>query len=111
MSGKIDKESLLALTKQDIAAMHALDLRDALMLALRTLRGEGQSSHLIETKQFGLMQHTTRPSTDAATVYKPKGSWEIRFDTGIVMLVPDHLIDNMLFHLEQMDPQPPKEGA
>lgn len=60
----------------------------------------------IDTSMFGLAKDFTSPKT--GNTVKCGKHWIIQFDTGIALIVPDSLMDNMVFHLEETDPKPPK---
>ncbi|NTI22346.1 hypothetical protein G6M87_10805 [Rhizobium rhizogenes] len=61
-------------------------------------------SSQIDTREFGLaLAFDTRVK---------RGHIEVRFDTGIIMLIPNGpLFDTMVFHLQEADPKPPQAGA
>lgn len=60
-----------------------------------------QHSDKIDTKQFGL-------ALDFNTKEHP-GYLRVKFDTGLILLVPNNgLFDKLTFHLQEVDPKPPE---
>lgn len=61
----------------------------------------------IDTMAFGLAAQFDRPKSKDN---RHRSKWRVRFDTGIDMLVPPELFEVMVFHLEEVDPTPPRDN-
>lgn len=59
----------------------------------------------IKTSQFGLATHFWSPDKSGVP-----GFWKVKFDTGIVMTVPEKIFETMEFELQESDPKPPKSA-